>query len=258
MDEFEAVIAELQPHINEHSAAQAVLPHIHPQDFIFRFLIENPTFPSLSDAVRYYFFDGRQSAEKLRATLAGLGVSIDEKFALLEFASGYGCVTRHLTHVLPKVDVTACDIHAQATEFIQTSLCVKSTLSSSVPEDLVVSERYDIVFALSFFSHMPEVTWRRWLAALLNKVKPGGFLLFTTQGELSGRKFFSVPSLPENGFWFQASSEQKDLDTEEYGQTLVSLDYVQVAISQLSDGKLVLMHPGFWWNHQDLYGVQKL
>ena len=105
---------------------------------------------------------------------------------------------------------------------------------------------------------MPEITWGRWVRSLLDKVRPGGVLLFTTQGPTTGRNHFGVPELPESGFWFHADSEQKDLDTADYGQTLVSSDYVQNAIRQHPDAKLVLMHPGFWWAHQDLYGVQKL
>lgn len=258
MLDYTKIIDDLKPHIVQHASSLEVASAIHPDDFIFRFLVENPTFSNPGDAVRYYFHDGRKSAENLKNVVSGLGIDTDSEFKLLEFASGYGCVTRHLNGVIPSIDSTACDIHTQAVEFVEQQLGNKSVRSSNVPEQLVVDERFDVVFALSFFSHMPEATWRRWAVALLGLVKPGGYLVFTTQGALSGRRFFDVPKLPSNGFWFQASSEQKDLDTADYGQTLVSSDYVRDAIGQLSDGKLVLTHPGFWWSHQDLYGVQKL
>ena len=110
-------LTELEPHIGQYAAQLNVSPKIHPEDFIFRFLIDNPTFPDQSQAVRYYFEDGRRSADKLKEVLPGLGIDVDKPFSLLEFASGYGCVTRQLANAMPAINVTACDIHTQATDF---------------------------------------------------------------------------------------------------------------------------------------------
>ena len=68
-------------------------------------------------AVLYYFSDGDRSA-KLLATLIyeNLGFGRDIPFQLLEFASGYGRVTRHW-NMGSDASVTTCDIHAAAVEF---------------------------------------------------------------------------------------------------------------------------------------------
>jgi methylase of polypeptide subunit release factors len=54
---------------------------------------------------------------------------------MLEFASGYGCVTRHLPRTLPDVSIVASDIHPQANEFIRQKIGVNSIQSAAVPEE---------------------------------------------------------------------------------------------------------------------------
>ena len=87
-------------------------------------------------ALAHYFNDSRKSAERLRAILIhDLQVNASEPRELLEFASGYGAVTRHLLKVLPAFKLTSCDIHPQANAFIERELKVKTIASSALPRD---------------------------------------------------------------------------------------------------------------------------
>ena len=63
---------------------------IHPSDFIYKFLVTNPVFKKRSHAIRYYFYDGYNSANILRDLMSEIGIEPDSKFNILEFASGYG------------------------------------------------------------------------------------------------------------------------------------------------------------------------
>ena len=236
--------------------AHQVKSDIHHKDFIFQFLIDNKVFETLEHAVAYYFDDGLKSAKNLRNLLQEICGWRGTPIKLLEFASGYGCVTRHLSNILPEVAVTSCDIHPEAMQFISEHLSVSAVLSSSLPEQLSVPDKYDIVFALSFFSHMPKATWTQWFNTLLSKVKEDGYLIFTTHGWLS-RKFFGFPKLDEDGFWFEAFSEQKDLDTSEYGMTITNPLFVIHQAAKNSAGRIILFQEGSWWNHQDLYIVKR-
>jgi hypothetical protein len=116
--------------------------------------------------------------------------------------------------------------------------------------------RFDVVFALSFFSHMPITTWARWLVRLCQVAKPGGIILFTTQGNAS-RRFFGNPELPEMGFWFASTSEQKDLSADEYGQTIVTPNFVRRHLLTIADVELIETREAYWWDHQDLFVVRK-
>lgn len=234
----------------------AVVPDVHPDDFIYQFLITNPTFPNKDQAVKYYFNDGRASADKLRHLVEqDLGMA-GKTISLLEFASGYGAVTRHLPNTLPNARIVACDIHPAAMEFLKTRLRAEVLLSNSVPEKFMPPQKFDVVFALSFFSHMPRSTWGRWLKQLYSVVAPDGYLIFTTQGPTS-KQFFPDAVLTDEGYWFKAESEQKDLDTDEYGQTIVTAEFVVREASKYIDRQPMLIRPAFWWTHQDMYVFKK-
>jgi len=240
----------------EIAAKYGVLPDVHPEDFIFRFIITHPRRPILEHAVDYYFGDGERSARRLRLVLQEVCGWRGESIELLEFASGYGCVSRHLRKVLPEIDVTSSDIHPAAMDFITGKLGLPTVLSSSVPEQLNTPPNYDVVFALSFFSHLPKKSWGRWLRVLSSKLKPGGSLIFTTHGLVS-RDRFGNPELDSDGFWFDARSEQKDLDTSEYGVACTAPLFVFREASADCDGRIIHLREGYWWEHQDLYVLKR-
>jgi SAM-dependent methyltransferase len=255
---METIIEQNKLSIEKYAKETAVVSNIHPEDLIFRFLVENPVFPTLDDAIRYYFQDGANSAKKLNTLLFDkLGVKRRWDTSILEFASGYGCVTRHIIKELAPVQIVSCDIHEAACAFLDSSMGVKTILSSTKPEDLQIENAtFDVVFALSFFSHMPEHTWARWLNSLFEKVKPNGYLIFTTHGMVSA-KYLGDPVIPESGIWFTPSSEQKDLDVADYGNTLVTQKFVNSAVESTLKRKVELMVEAGWWEHQDLYVVKK-
>lgn len=250
--------AKMEDVIHRYATETGVVPDVHPNDLIFQFLIENPVFKSIDQAVRYYFYDGANSAKKLDNLLfSRLGLRRSGETSLLEFASGYGCVTRQLVRELAPVHIVSCDIHKAACSFIHVTIGVKTILSANNPEDLEIENNsFDIVFALSFFSHMPEHTWGRWLKILYDKVTPSGYLVFTTQGMIS-RKHFGNPRIPDSGIWFIPSSEQKDLDVADYGNTIVTPEYVKRAVEDILHQKILYMAEADWWGHQDLYVVNK-
>lgn len=234
-----------------------VISDVHPNDFIFKFLIENTSFDDASGAIRYYFDDGSRSAEKLTSLITDFFEPEDSSIQLLEFASGYGCVTRHLSNYLPNVSIASCDIHEEAINFIESEIGIPAILSHSLPEKLETPNHYDVIFALSFFSHMPIVTWKRWLQALKSKLKNGGYLIFTTHG-MESRKCFNNPKIGPEGFWFSPQSEQGDLDTSDYGQTIVSPNFVFNQICEDKDARIILFRKAYWWEHQDLYILKKI
>lgn len=219
---MKAFIEENKNLISQIANNYNVNANIHPEDHIFQFLVTNPVFPSKKEAIDYYFKDGQKSAQILLDLITSFYPPADNPIKLLEFASGYGCVTRHLLNLQANLSITACDIHEEAITFIENTLNHSSILSHPEPEHLKLeTSTYDIVFCLSFFSHMPDTTWFRWLQTLYSAVSPGGLFIFTTHGYQS-KKYFGFPNLNEQGYWFLPSSEQFDLDVNQYGQTIVS------------------------------------
>lgn len=244
--------------IEQYSDKIDYLTKIHDEDFIFQFLLSHPVFEKKLDCVHYYFEDGNKSATKFSELIFDeLKVKKNKGTSVLEFASGYGCVTRHLVNKLGPVELVCSDIHTAATEFLSEEIGSPTILSTSEPKNYPSNRKFDIVFALSFFSHMPITTWGEWLEKLFSLVKKNGFLIFTTQG-MESRKYHNVPEIPASGFWFtQENSEQEDIKTAEYGQTIVTIDFVVNEVWSRLEAPFEMIRSAYWWEHQDLYVIRK-
>jgi hypothetical protein len=249
------VIAEDQTAIRAQATRFGVAGAVHPDDHIFNWLMSRP-FPSREAAIEYYFRDGAQSAAQARALAAQHLPLAGSRPAVLEFASGYGMVSRHLARD-SSIDLWSCDIHAEAVRFLEDAIGVRALLSSPCPEALHLSRSFDLVFALSFFSHMPITTWARWLVRLVQATTLGGITVFTSHG-MASHQVCGEPPIPETGFWFSPHSEQADLPGEQYGATLTTPAFVRAHIATLADVELVECREGYWWGHQDLWVLRRL
>jgi Methyltransferase domain len=193
----------------------SVIPQVHPHDFMFTFLLR--AFSSkygVRKIVTAYFEGGNISANKLREIMfEDIGLK-RRPTRLLEFASGYARISRHLVNYPKEIELVVCDIHDEARKFYAEHLDVPFIKSAGIPEGFEASNDFDVVFAFSFFSHLPEKSWSRWLAVLFRCVTPGGHLIFTTHG-LKIHEQFGRPELSDNGFLFVRDSEQLDLALDE-------------------------------------------
>jgi SAM-dependent methyltransferase len=228
---------------------------IHPDDDIYRYI--RGGHPDERSALTYYVSDGRRSVERLDSLVTTHLGHTDNQISLLEFASGYGCLSRHFRNFAGRYQVVACDIHQLAVDFLQGTLGVEAVPSNSDPDMLAIDQTFDVVFALSFFSHIPPGTWGRWLAKLLSLVREGGLLIFTTHGRV-GAGDVGDPSLDRDGFWFLLSSEQRDLPVSEYGTMFVTPSYAFEQLGRLPHARPVWFQQAFWWGTQDTYVVRRI
>jgi SAM-dependent methyltransferase len=234
---------------------QEVEPVIHPKDYIYRFCLSTRG-SEWASGINYYFEDGGRSTSKLREIVTTLGYEKDDKIKLLEFASGYGCVSRHLKKE-PRFDLVSCDIHTEAVDFLASQFGINAIPSVHLPEEFSPPEKYDLIFALSFFSHMPRATWGRWLRALFAALKAPGYLVFTTHGEWSRKATGLSLDDFQDGFWFSPQTEQHDLDTSEYGFTISMPEFVVGEIYRELRCPIVLYKYAEWWKVQDLWVVKR-
>ncbi|MGH9361358.1 MAG: class I SAM-dependent methyltransferase, partial [Thermoanaerobaculia bacterium] len=174
---------------------------------------------------------------------------LDRVGRLLDFAGGYGRVTRFIAHDLPPERVWAADIDARAVGFQMERFGVRGFLSTPVPEELAAGE-FDAVLVSSLFTHLPAATFGRWLARLWKLTAPGGLLAFSIHD----------PSLlPDaaaaggDGFLFAAESEDRTLPAADYGSTWASEAFVRRALAAVAPHAAVHRFPRALCNHQDLY-----
>jgi 2-polyprenyl-3-methyl-5-hydroxy-6-metoxy-1,4-benzoquinol methylase len=117
--------------------------------------------------------------------------------------------------------------------------------------------RYDVVFALSLFSHLPRTSWGRWLARLLDAVAPGGLLVFSTHGAEAARR--QNVTLDGTGFFFAPSSESQAIDAQEYGTAFTDEAFVRAQMAQWAPAaQLLRFAPVWFWHHQDAWVLRKM
>jgi SAM-dependent methyltransferase len=231
-----------------------VEPHIHPQDFMYWYTVDYAAPANAHAAAAINYFDGGAEHAHKIVGIAEMPALAKKKIRLLEFASGYGRLSRHLKKY-SNLDLVCSDIHQEAIEFLSNSLGVRAFVSHSQPAAFLHEGKYDVTFVLSLFTHLPKLTFGHWLTKLYETVNPGGRLIFTTHGV---SHLASAPGLelPSDGFYFSAGSEQKDLNPSEYGVTITRPDYVFAAIRECTaSNNIFFEQEGF--GTQDLWIVYR-
>jgi SAM-dependent methyltransferase len=219
---------------------------IHPDDEIFQFF---RNYPGVHDPIRAYLADGWRTLSELMVLLEGSDRPLTRLQSVLEFASGYGRFTRHLSRLLPG-RVSCSDVMPDSMRFASEQFEVKGHPSAMAPEDLDVPGTYEMVFVLSLFTHLPPARWGAWLKALAARVQPGGMLVFSVHNakliENSGGDF------DQHGAFFHASSESNELDPNAYGTTITTRAFVESSVADaLGEKARVHYAPLSFWVAQD-------
>lgn len=222
---------------------------IAPADDIYRFFENHP---SSLNPLRDYLADGWRTLAELLLLLEQVDRPLLGRASVLEFASGHGRFTRHLVRALGAQRVAVADVVADAVAFARATFGVQAHVSSRAPEALQIAQRYDLVFVLSLFSHLPAATWSRWLHRLYRLLAPGGLLIFSTHGAEAVRRQRVV--LDAQGFFFAPASESQALAACDYGTAFTAHGYVLARIDeQIGRARLLHFAPQHFWNHQDAY-----
>lgn len=206
----------------------------------------------LEQALAAYFRSGLVIWQHQRRILEWRFGDLSKVGSVLDFASGYGRATRFMVHDLGGERVWAAEIDPDAVRFQEEVLGANGLLSSPVPEDLGSPSRFDAVLVSSLFTHLPEATFRRWLARLWSLVAPGGVLAFSVHGE---HLLPPGAALSQGGIHFVAQSESRLLDTDLYGSTWVSEGFVRRALGEVAPGASAALFPRGLANFQDLWVV---
>jgi SAM-dependent methyltransferase len=223
---------------------------IHPDDDIFNFIVREPY---SHNPVRDYLADGWRTLSETMVVLERLGRPLTRMGSVLEFASGYGRFTRHLAKVLPG-RVTCSEILPEAVDFAREQFGVDAFRSSYDPAEVDFRGRYDLVFVLSLFTHLPVPAWKGWLRALGDAVAPGGVLLFSVHGEELASPERGV-QLNDEGYCYMPHSESAALDPDFYGTTLTTRRLVLDQVREVFGAEPDLYAPGAFWLAQDAVAI---
>ena len=173
----------------------------------------------------------------------------------LDFAAGCGRVTRFARERLSPGSLSIAELSPAAVAFQRDVLGLTSHLSATAPHELEDLGSFDFLTALSLFTHLPDDLFDSWLERLYSMLRPGGLLLFSTNGE---NVLFPGCELDERGFCFESVSESHELDLGTYGTTWTSSEFVRSRIEATCPSATVcgFVERGLW-HFQDIWVLEK-
>jgi 2-polyprenyl-3-methyl-5-hydroxy-6-metoxy-1,4-benzoquinol methylase len=122
---------------------------------------------------------GRASAAALRAAAIERGFDFDDpSISILDFGCGCGRTSRHWQR-----PIHGTDIRNELVVWCQEHLPGNYTVNDPEPPTLYSNSAFDVVYAVSVFTHLTVDRQRQWLAEFARVIRPGGLLLLTTHGD---------------------------------------------------------------------------
>lgn len=206
---------------------------IHPQDEMYLYALNNTQGRS-DEALLRYFSNGKRILDAVKQIIEWHFDDWENISSFLDFASGYGRFSRFLIQEIPASKIWVSDIYAQAVEFQKQQFGLEGIVSTNHPEDYQINQKFDCIFACSFFSHTPQQTFARWLEKLYSCLTENGILIFSTH-DLS---LMTIETdLEAEEIYFTPESESLFLKTEDYGVTYVGEKWVGKVIEKVTQGK---------------------
>ncbi len=131
----------------------------------------------------WYTEGGRLGVESLRGILRQAGVSPADFRSILDFGCGCGRVIRRWRSITP-ASLYGTDYNPQLVDWCRHNLPFAKFQSNTLEPRLNYADKqFEFAYALSVFTHMPEDLQKPWMNELWRVLRPGGYLLITTQGD---------------------------------------------------------------------------
>jgi SAM-dependent methyltransferase len=135
-----------------------------------------------SEDVAWFLGSGAAAASCLREALSRNGVRLEDLDAVLDFGCGAGRVTRHWAG-LPGPSFHGSDFNPALTAWCARNLPFARFQVNRLDGGLgYAAETFDLVYALSVFTHLSEPLQHFWVDELTRVLRPGGHLFLTVHG----------------------------------------------------------------------------
>jgi SAM-dependent methyltransferase len=131
----------------------------------------------------YFLTTGRFNYEQINALLLGAGADPGSLGAVLDFGCGCGRVARWWP-AAGGPELHGCDYNPELAGWCERNLPAISVRVNGLQPPLPYPDaRFDLVYALSIFTHLPGPEQGRWVLELARVLAPGGYLCLTVAGE---------------------------------------------------------------------------
>lgn len=133
-------------------------------------------------SARDFLERGARAAATVRSAAGSVGVELGELEAILDFGCGCGRVARYWTS-LEGPEIHGCDVSREAVRWCAQNLPIDARVNGPEPPAPYPAGKFDLIYALSVFTHLTEELQGRWIEELARIARPGGLLILTTHGD---------------------------------------------------------------------------
>ena len=178
---------------------------------------------------------GRRSVRAIEGGLALLDRRVDECERVLDFGSGCGRTLIGFSERYPLDRFSATDIDAEAVGWCCEHLSLASCgVNEALPPLHYPDDYFDLIYAVSVFTHLDEDRQFRWLAELRRVCKPGGAIILSLHGDRCAQQMVPdrAEQVREAGFLFDATSDFGDLYPDWYRMTFHTEEYVRARFAE--------------------------
>lgn len=133
--------------------------------------------------VEWFLRSGRAAADSIRNVTDQNGVRLPEMDRILDFGCGCGRVLRYWKD-LDGPAVEGCDSNPKLIRWVSAKLPFADAKTNSIHPPLPYEDdRFDMLYALSVFTHLDASLQHPWMQELQRVVRPRGYLIITTHGD---------------------------------------------------------------------------
>ena len=134
-------------------------------------------------SIGWFLKSGAAAVDCLRQALGRQGRRLEDCRAILDFGSGCGRVLRHLEPLAAGTRICGVDINSASIGWSKKNLpFAESEFCPLDPPLPYAAGTFDLIYALSVFTHLPQSLQFAWIAEMARLLRQGGLLFFTAHG----------------------------------------------------------------------------
>jgi SAM-dependent methyltransferase len=202
-----------------------------------------------------YLYGGLTVSLGIRAILQHLGLEANHFERILDLGCGTARVLRWFGDMTPGTELHGADIHGESITWSADNVPFARFLRNDPLPPLPYPDRnFDLIFAISFFTHLNEEYQYAWLLELQRIAKPGALILATVHGEdqaAGGLWANEYQEFLKRGFFYKRARQRATVEglPDFYQVAFHSKDYVDRAWPEFFD-------IGAYIKHGSIYGQE--